>query len=482
MTTNEDILRVLNDMKAQASANNDALRKDVNEKLSILTEKIDTVKRDATDKETRNDAKMSGILQRLDSIEKNMYENKNKCEENKKERQNQKERTKAFKEAVGLIDKPDETQKVKTWSELVDESRKEEDERKEKEKQKQEKHWSKQVFTTERQPKKKDDEEKGEKSKNVKEKEEEIRKKVVDEKEKEELRLNDKVLHDEADWSWEDSDLEWEGTIERTEAQKKRKIERYRKKKILQSKVATKAKHMIGIGPIRRESIGYFFDITADYEEAKKMAVDEFLCEYLQLEEEERKYFAIVETSLVKNDDDLLYVTFQNFDSVKQIKSRVAQMKNEVIKTRNFIPPQFWARYKFLNNYCAEERSKDSNLKTIIRFNDVDIEVLFKDKKSDEQYYNISLKDIEKETGVIPKFDHSVSWVKRQDRPHRNPPKSVTEAVIPPSLRGSTLSKQLSTSSSSGPSLPSKRKNTSHRSSSNMETEDNIEVLSDKSL
>ena len=125
---------------------------------------------------------------------------------------------------------------------------------------------------------------------------------------------------------------------------------------------------MIGLGPIRRDSIGYFHDITANFEEAKKMAVNEFLCEYLQMDEEERKYCVIVETAIAKNDDDLMYVTFQDFDTLKEIKSRVAQIRNDEIKTRNFIPPQFWARYKFLSNHCAEERSKDSNLKTLIRF------------------------------------------------------------------------------------------------------------------
>ena len=280
--------------------NNDLLRRDMNERFKTLTEKIDTVKRDATVKDNRNDEKMAGILQRLDSIEKNMNTNKDKCEENKKEREKQRERTKQFKDMVGLVDKPEETTRPKTWSELVDESREEEDKRKEKEKEKQVKHWSKQIFVKEKQSDKKDVEEKGEKSKNTKEKDDEVVKKAKNEKEKENLRLSDKVLHDEADWSWEDSDLEWEGTVERTEAQKKRKIERYRKKKMFETKVATKAKHMIGIGPIRRESIGYFFDITADDEEAKKMAVDEFLCEYLQLEEDERKYFEIVETAVAK--------------------------------------------------------------------------------------------------------------------------------------------------------------------------------------
>ena len=256
------------------------------------------------------------------------------------------------------MDKPDTTNKTKTWSELVDESQKEEEEKKEREKQKNEKHWSKKIYARERGSKEKEreKEDKGEKSKISTEKEEEISKKINDEKEKEELRINEKQLHDDADWSWDDSDLEWDGTIERTEAQKKRKIDRYRNKKLFQSKISKKAKHMIGLGPIRRDSIGFFHNITADFEEAKKMAGDEFLCEYLQMDEEERKYCVIVETVIAKNDDDLMYVTFQDFDTLKEIKSRVAQIKNDKIQTRNFIPPQFWARYKFLSNHCAELR------------------------------------------------------------------------------------------------------------------------------
>ncbi len=288
------------------------------------------------------------------------------------------------------------------------------------------------------------------------------------------------------DWSWDDSDLEWDGTAERSEVQKKRKIERYRKRKLLEAKVSRKAKHMIGLGPIRRASIGYFHDICADFEEAKRMAIDKFLSEYLQLNEEERKNFVVLETLIAKSDDELVYVTFRDFDSVKEIKSRVAEVKNDEIKIRNFIPPQYWARYKFLSNYCADVRSKDDMIKTMIRFNDNDMEVLFKNKKVDEQYYIVPLKDIESETGSIPKFDHSVSWVKRQDRPPKNPPKKVSEPVCPPSLRGANISKQtsISSSSSSGNSLPlSKRKKTTHQSASRMETEENnIEVISDKSL
>ena len=60
MTTNDEIMKCLNEMKSQANANNNALRKDVNDKLKILTEKVDNAKEEALEKESRNDIKMAG--------------------------------------------------------------------------------------------------------------------------------------------------------------------------------------------------------------------------------------------------------------------------------------------------------------------------------------------------------------------------------------------------------------------------------------
>ena len=309
-----------------------------------------------------------------------------------------------------------DSNREKTWSEIVDESREKEEEKKESEKLKKTKYWSKKIMIKER--KEKDDT-----AKDVLAREEEAKKKVEKEKEKEDLKLKDK-LHDDEDWSWSDSDLDWDGTIEKNKMNKKRKIDRYRRKKQLESKVANKAKHMLGLGPIRRASISYFHNIVSDYEEAKRMAVDEFLSEYMQLNEDERKEFEILETSIAKNDDDMLYVTFADFKSVREIRMRVATIRNEEIKVRNFIPPQFWSRYRFLSNYCNDVRAKDKNIKTMIRFNDHDLEVLFKDKSTEEHYNIVALKDIEENTGKLPKFDHTVLWKRRQDRPPMNPPKT----------------------------------------------------------
>ena len=354
MTTNDDILKYLNEMKAQANSNNDALRRDVNDKLKILTDKIDNVKDKALEKESRNDLKMEGIMKRLDSIENKMNEKKDKSEDDLGERRKQRDRTNAFKDAVGLVDRAPEVSREKTWSEIVDKSQEKEEERKEKEKQKITKHWSKKVIVKVR--KNKDTTE--DKVTVERKKSEEVKRLVAEEEEREELRLQ-APLHDEDDWSWEDSDLDWEGTVTKNKMTKKQKIYRYRRKKMLELKVAKRAKHMLGLGPIRRASVSYFHNIVGDFEDAKKMAVDEYLTEYLQLNEEERKDFDIVDTSIAKNDEDLIYFTFRDFDSVKEIRKRVAIIKNEEIKVCVFIPPQFWSRYRFLSNYCSDERAKD---------------------------------------------------------------------------------------------------------------------------
>ena len=65
------------------------------------------------------------------------------------------------------------------------------------------------------------------------------------------------------------------------------------------------------------------------------MAVDEFLSEYLQIEEEDRKQFDIIDTMIAKNDDDLIYVTFRDFKSIREIRWRVATIQNEEIKGKN---------------------------------------------------------------------------------------------------------------------------------------------------
>ena len=101
------------------------------------------------------------------------------------------------------------------------------------------------------------------------------------------------------------------------ESEKQKKIDRYRRKKMMEKKTATKAKHILGIGPIRRESISHFYEATADWELAKKLAVNEFLEIYLQLNTDDINDFEVLETMISKSDDEILYTTFAELDSIK---------------------------------------------------------------------------------------------------------------------------------------------------------------------
>ena len=168
--------------------------------MKILSDKIDKVKDDAVEKETRDEVKMAGILERLDSIERKMKDKKDMSEVNAVERQKQKERTKNFKDAVGLIDNvpvPDQT-RSKSWSEIVEESPAKDEEKRVKEKEKITKHWTKKSNCQ-------DEEREGILQKlqtmRKRKKSEEVKRLVTEEEEREELRL-DTPLHNEDNWSW----------------------------------------------------------------------------------------------------------------------------------------------------------------------------------------------------------------------------------------------------------------------------------------
>ena len=92
-------------------------------------------------------------------------------------------------------------------------------------------------------------------------------------------------------------------------------------------------------------------------------------------------------------------------------------------------------------------KQKDKDIKFQIRFSETDLEVLIKNRRLDENYYILPLSDISKD-GNIPRFNHNITWTKRNDRPQREPLKPVLSKVCPPSLRRLDLLRLLSSSSS----------------------------------
>ena len=412
MTTNEDLLQVLDKLRLQADRNSADMKREVMKRMDELEDKVEEVKMKAIEKEKKEEQVIEGMQKRLESIEKKLVNLKDKSERDDKAAEEQRRRTNKFKEQVGIKvveDIPE--QKAKTWSELVRENKEEEEQKRIKENERKVKHWSKKVKITEK--KKEIDTEK--------EKEEaDIAAIVEDEKMKENLKMGDSSqLHGESDWSWDEGEGEWEGTEDRLEREKRKRIHRYRKRKVLKEKTARKGKHMIGLGPICRQSIGFFNDVTADYEYAKVLAVNEYLMEYLQISEEDMKDFTVVDTMIAKREEDLIYVTFKEYEAIREIHRRTAELKNEEIMVQNYIPPQFWERFSHLNRYCMDLKNDDKDVKFQIRFNDKDLEVLIKNRRTDEHYYILPLEDIEKK-GEIPKFNYSITWTKRTTNPTGN--------------------------------------------------------------
>ena len=452
--TTDDIMKFLNTMKVQAEKNSDDLKKHVKEKIDELTEKVEKAKKEADEKENRDKIQIEKMCTRLNMIEDNLKDTKNKCEKRKKEEEEQRKRANDFKEAVGLETNEEPiVWRQQSWSDLVEKSKKKEEERRARTREEnREKNWKKEIEIKERVEKDKENEklDDKEKKKIIDKQTKELAKKEKEmklKKLKDELKIgNDSGdSHNEEDWSWEESDAEWQGTEDRKEKEKKKKIERYRRRKHMEEKTAKKAHHMIGLGPIRQNSVDYFMTITADYTLAKEMAVREFLNEYLQFTEEEIENFVVIDT-MISKEQDIIYVTFANHDSIKDIQSRVAEVRLDEVSTRIYIPPQYWARYSALSNYCKRLREDNKNLKTIIRFSEKDVEVLVKDRNMEGQYKVVPLMEIEK-TEDIPKFDHSIQWRRRQDRPPKMKVKPVLTKIVPPSMKQSEMQRQRSTDS-----------------------------------
>ena len=457
MASNDDLMAYLKTMDNRAEKTARELRQEVTKKIENLARKVESAKNEAKEKEDRENLKMANMNKMILDLEKKMTLQNEKWERRMKEKDDQKERVQKFNEAVGLeVAVEDSPKRTKTWSELIKENKESEKNRREAAKESEKKHWNKQVKIRERVRRI----EEGDIEEVVKVKKTELKKKDED------LKLDTTLSPDEDDWSWEESDRDWDGTEGKREEEKRKKLLRYRKKKLLVAKTARRAKHMIGIGPILKQSVGYFLDITSDLEEARKMAVNEFLMTYLQFTESELDNIMIVETMTAKTDEEIIYVTFRDHSTIRDIYGRTAEIRNDEIQTRIFVPPQFWDRYQVINQYCAEQRMKNKDLKTQIRFGDTDIEVMLKDRSKDEGYSVLDLKVIEV-NGSIPKFNHEVQWRKRIERLPRNSLKTVSGKLIPPSIQRSG-----SSSSGSGSEVqPPKRQ---RKNKDDMEIEEGI--------
>ena len=173
------------------------------------------------------------------------------------------------------------------------------------------------------------------------------------------IKMGDTVrLHREEEWSWTESEEEWQGTVENEKKNKEKKKEMKRRRNERQGKTAVRAQHTAGIGPIYQETLDYFNRITVDYDSAKIMVTEEYMRECLKFNDEEMEEFRITDTQH-SSKDNILYIVLDDPRSVKDIYIRMAELQDENLISRNYIPPQFFGRYAALGKYSKELRMKD---------------------------------------------------------------------------------------------------------------------------
>ena len=132
--------------------------------------------------------------------------------------------------------------------------------------------------------------------------------------------------------------------------------------------------------------------------------------------------------------DDIVYVAFSSVTDVRNIYGRAAICKHPDVTTQNFVPPQFFEKYMYLSKKCAEARKASGNtLKTQIRFNHDDIEVLTKIKNSNESYKIINLEEI-CDMDELPNFDPNIKWRKKFSKTQRDRLDESPARGKPPSM------------------------------------------------
>ena len=229
------------------------------------------------------------------------------------------------------------------------------------------------------------------------------------------LKLGDSLdLHSPVDWPWDESEKDWDGLVDKV-ARNKMKKQKDQEKKLKKLDKAIKiGKSSIGIGPIKEQSFNYFNNITADYDEAKKMAAVEFLQEYLKFDSEDLSDLNITDTKTSNKKDDILYIVLDSPTKVRDIRRRVADCRNPDVKTRDYIPPMFFERYVALGRHAFLMREQNPHLKTQIRFSNDDITLYTKIKGTEEPFVEMDMTELRTK---LPDIDYRVKWNMRSEKP-----------------------------------------------------------------
>ena len=139
--------------------------------------------------------------------------------------------------------------------------------------------------------------------------------------------------------SWEESDDQWTDTVDRQQRNKEKKRRARINRMEIETKVTTKSRHILGIGPVYQKSVDHFYHIVGDYGDAKRMAVQEYLKVNLRFNEREIEEMEITDTQVSAKGENILYIATNDEGTIREIRARVAQCQDPDLNIQDFIPP-----------------------------------------------------------------------------------------------------------------------------------------------
>ena len=153
-----------------------------------------------------------------------------------------------------------------------------------------------------------------------------------------------------------------------------------------------------------------------NYETAKMKIIQEHLKTHYKFDETELTQMKIKETKATTKQDIFIYIAVDNKEDISNLYRRKADLQNDTVILRNYIPPQFYGRFSAINEICKLRRQEDEKLKTQVRFGRKDFQILIKNKGENEQFtitdFNTFIGDITK----LPPIDFKIKWKSQPDR------------------------------------------------------------------
>ena len=214
------------------------------------------------------------------------------------------------------------------------------------------------------------------------------------------------------------SDSDW------TEIERKKHCEEKKKKMKLKKKMKieetlTRARSMLGIGPVTKEMLENVDKAGKTKHMARKELVWGLLSHHLDYNTEELESLDIRET--IEGKDDIVYFAASGMEMLREIYIRKAESRNDSLQIRNFIPPQLYKRYMYISGVCKDRRQENPDLKTQMRFGLKEIEVYTKYRGTGEGFKKVKLDEF-LEMELLPEFEHDLKWKKRTEREERRKP------------------------------------------------------------